>query len=56
MRKGVSETIEKEGKEQKGRSLSMLMDTSSANLMVNMLPSKRFTQAGEGTIKAGEDN
>ena len=45
--KGVNETIEKEAKEQK---------VLSANLMVNMLPSKRFTQAGEGTIKAGEDN
>ena len=51
----VSETIEKEVKEQKGRFLSMLMDTLSANLMGNMLASKGFSWAGEGTVKAGQE-
>ena len=38
--KGVSETIENEAKEQRGRFLGMLLDTLGARLLKNMLKVK----------------
>ena len=38
--KGVSETIQNEAKEQKGGFLSMLLGTSSASLLENILAEK----------------
>ena len=38
--KGVSETIQNEAKEQKGRFLSMLLSTLGASLLGNILPGK----------------
>ena len=46
--KSVSKTIKNEAKEQKGRSLSMLLGTLSASLFGNLL--KGTIRAGEGTI------
>ena len=46
--KGVTETIENETKEQKGRFIGMLLDTLAANLLGSMLTSKWVIQAGEG--------
>ena len=53
--KGVSETIEKEAKEQTGRFLSMLFGTLVASLLGNLLTGKGTIRAGEGTIKTGQD-
>ena len=50
---GVSETIKKEAKEQKGGFLSMLLGTLGASLLGNMLAGKGVIRAGEGTIRAG---
>ena len=50
--KGVSKTIEKETKEQKGGFLSMLLGTLRANLLGNLLTGgKGIERAGEGTKK-----
>ena len=38
--KGVTETIENETKEQKGRFIGMLLDTLAASLLGSMLTSK----------------
>ena len=46
--KGVTKTIEKESKEQKGRFLSMLLDTLGANLLGNLLSGKGIVRAGYG--------
>ena len=51
--KGVSQTIKNETKEQKGGFLSMLLGTLVASLLRNLLTSKGFARAGEGTIRAG---
>ena len=54
--RGVSETIQNEAKEQRGRFLSMLLGTLGASLLGDMLFGKKCkgtTTAGEGTIKAG---
>ena len=56
--KGVSETIKHEAKEQRGGFLSMLLGTSGASLLGDVL-SKGLSgsgviRAGEGTIRAGE--
>ena len=55
--KGVSETIQHEAKEQRGGFLGMLLGTSGASLLGDVL-SKRLSgkgviRAGEGTIRAG---
>ena len=49
--KGVSETIQNEGKEQRGGFLSMLLGTLGASLLGNLL-TKNIS--GKGTIRAGE--
>ena len=46
--KGVSETIKSEANKQKGGFLSMLLGTSGAILLGNLL-------TGEGTIRAGQN-
>ena len=46
--KGVSEKIKSEAKEQKGRFLGMLLGTSGASLLRNLL-------TGKGKIRAGEN-
>ena len=54
--KGVSKTIENEIKEQRGRFLSMLLGTSRASLLGNLLTGKGIIRAGEGKgiVRAGE--
>ena len=47
--KGVTKTIEKETKEQKGGFLSMLLGTLGASLLGNLL-------TGKGTVRAGSGN
>ena len=51
--KGVTETVQNEVKEQKGRFLSMLLGTLGASLLGNILVSKGMNRAGEGFIRAG---
>ena len=61
--KGISERIKNDAKEQKGGFLSMLLGTSGASLLGNLLTGKDTIRAGErgvakskerGTIRAGE--
>ena len=51
--KGVSETIKKEAKEQKGGFLSILLGILGASLIGNMLTGKGVMRAGEGTFRVG---
>ena len=55
--KGVSETIQHEAKEQRGRFLRMLLGTLGASLLGDILSKglsgKGVIRAGEGTIRAG---
>ena len=51
--KEVSETIQAEAKEQKGRFLSMLLGTLGASLLGNTLAGKGMNRAGEGIVRAG---
>ena len=57
MLKGVSETIQHEAKEQRGGFLSMLLGTSGASLLGDVLSKglsgKGVIRAGEGTSRAG---
>ena len=53
--RGISETNEKEAKEQKGVFLSILFEALAASILANTLTVKRITRAGEGTIRAGQD-
>ena len=46
--KGVTKTIEKESKEQKGGFLSMLLGTLGASLLGNLLSGKGIARAGYG--------
>ena len=48
--KGVSETVQNEVKEQKGRFFSMLLSTLGATLLGNILAGKGINRAGEGVI------
>ena len=52
--KGVSEAIENELKEQKGRFLGMLLGSLGAILLGNMLVGKWINRAGDEIIKAGD--
>ena len=65
--KRVTETVENEVKEQKGRFLSMLLGTLGARLLGNLLTGrgiyragkgkgKGIDRAGEGTVRAGYGN
>ena len=49
--KGVTKTIKNEAKEQKGRFLSMLLDTLGASLLGNLLTEKGILRAGSGNKK-----
>ena len=51
--KGVSETIQNEGKEQKEGFLRMLLGTLGASLLGNILADKGMNRAGEGFLRAG---
>ena len=51
--KAVSETIQKEAKEQKGWFLSMLLGTLGASLLGNILAGKGMNRAREGIVSAG---
>ena len=44
----VTETVQKEVKEQKGGFLSMLLDTFGASLLWNLLPGRGVYRAGKG--------
>ena len=68
--KGITESVQNEIKEQKGRFLSMLLGTLGANLLGNLLTGKGafharkrvnkkrkgIHRAGEGIVRAGEGN
>ena len=62
--KGVTKTIEKKTKEQKGGFLSMLLGTLGASLLGNLLSGKGIVRAdyghpskkGKGIIRAGYSN
>ena len=51
--KGVTETVQKEVKEQKGGLLSMLLGTLGSSLVRNILTGKRIYRTGEGIVRAG---
>ena len=51
--KRVTKTIKNETKEQKGGFLSMLLGTSGASLLGNLLSGKGTVRAGEGIVRAG---
>ena len=53
--KAVSQKSKKEGKEQKGGFLSMLLGTLDATLLGNLLVFKRKMITGKGTIRSGKD-
>ena len=53
---GVSEIIQNEAKEQKGRFLSMLFGTLGASFLGNILAVKRMNRAGEGILRASYGN
>ena len=46
--KGVTKTIKNETKEQKGRFLSVLLSTSGASVLGNLLAGKGIVRAGSG--------
>ena len=54
--KGVSETIQNEAKEQKGRFLSVLLGTLGASLLGNILAGKGINRAVEGGIRPDYGN
>ena len=61
--KGVTESVQNEIKEQKGRFLRMLLGTSGTSLLGNLITGKGvnkkgkgINRAGEGIIRAGEGN
>ena len=53
--KGVTETVENEVKEQKGRFLGILLAILSASLLGKMLAGKGVLRAGEGTVRSGQN-
>ena len=53
--KSTSKTTENEAKEQKRELVDKLIGTLPASLLGNILSSKRIIQAGEGTIRPGQD-
>ena len=46
--KGVTETVQKEGKKQKGGFLSILLDTLGASLFGKILTGQGINRAGKG--------
>ena len=55
MIKGVGETIENEGKEEKRGFLKMLVATLGTSFLSKVSIGKGFIRAGEGTISVGQD-
>ena len=53
--KEISETIKNEAKEQKGGFLPMLLGTLAASMLGSALTRKGVIEAGEETIRAGEN-
>ena len=53
--KGVTETVQKEAKEQYGGFLSMLAAMLTSSLLGSMLSDRGVIRAGKGTIRAGQD-
>ena len=53
--RGVSETIQNEGKVQKYRFVSMLLGTLRASLWGNLFTVKGKVTVGEGTTRAGQN-
>ena len=54
--KGVTERVQNEVKEQKGRFLRMLLGTLGAKLLGNILSGRGINRAGEGLVRAGYEN
>ena len=52
--KGVIEIVQNDGKEQKGRSLSMLLGTLGTSLLENLLTEKGIYRAGKGKGLIGQ--
>ena len=52
--KGVSETVENEVKEEKGRFLGMLAATLARILLRNMISGEVVIRQNEGTFRAGQ--
>ena len=50
--KRITETVQNEVKEQKGRFLSILLGTLGASLLGNLLTGKGIHRAGEGIVRA----
>ena len=50
---GVSEKIQNEANEQKGRFLSMSLGTLGISLLGNIFAGKGVNRAGEGILRAG---
>ena len=55
LKKGVSELIKNEAKQQKGGFLGMLLGTLGASLLGNLLTGKGTIKAGEGIVTTGQD-
>ena len=53
--KGASERIKNKAKKQKGGFPQMLLGTSGASLLGNLLTGKGTIRAGEGTMITGEN-
>ena len=53
--KGISETIQKEAKYQKGRFPSILRGTFGARLLENILTGKCTIRKDEGSVRVGQD-
>ena len=51
--KGVTETVQNEAREQKGRFLNMLLGTLGTSLLGNILTGKGINRAGKGIVRAG---
>ena len=56
MLEGVTETVQIEVKEQKGRFLIMLLGTLGASLLGNLLTGRGINRAGEGVLRTGYGN
>ena len=55
LKRGVSETIKNEAKQEKGVFLGVLFGTLGASLLGNLLIGKNTIRAGEVTIRASKD-
>ena len=55
LKKAVSETMKNKAQEQEGGLLGMLLDTSGASLLGNLLTGKVTIRLGEGTTRAGKN-